>query len=184
MARIATTIEAVLSAVKARVLAYCPVSLPDSASTYLTLAEDKDQLDNAVSDRFVTVRPMSFGPMQGVVAGAGAGLFVTESTIGVIGQIPLEMLLQVNLWLRLETDEQNADDDFLTNATNGALPLWRRILGALQLYDPTSGPDKILCEPMRLAAPTSKPTKTRRTDFGKLESYWQTVFVCQTLDHE
>lgn len=186
MARKPTTPEAVLAACQARVLAWCPVSLPSDADVWISLGDDDTVSSAPPHDRFVVIRPLAFRPDNGVVTGAGAGLFVSGGSGGHTGQIPLSMPTEVSLWVRLATDELGRDEDWLSNSTLGAMRLWRRVLGALQMFDPVDAGDKILTEPMRLADPGAAfgPRKRAIRDLGKLEAVFDIQYVAELLPAE
>lgn len=201
MARIATTTEAVLAAIQSRVAFYCThAGLPSSTDVYLTLASEEDIVGIAPNDRFVTISPRDSEADQGVVAGGGILPEYAGSTTD--ARIPVNSVIEVSLWVRFSTDSVPRDSHFLLDQTNGVLKLWRVILRALQLYDPTDsggafitnqdswfvtgddehfitgpGPDLILSEPMRLLRWSHRPRRPR-IQWGKLESFWDVRYVC------
>jgi hypothetical protein len=175
------TFENLTQAIETQIINYCPASFPHPSTIWASIASDEEITASPPHDRFVIVRPNDFVADQGIVAGAGAGLFSAGAPDTAVGLVPLIWHVEVGLFVRLNLDQSGRDDSFLLDPSLGIFQLFRRIMGSLQLFMPTNGDATgtfMLEEPMRMVRGTLRP-KRPRPNWGKLESIWETKFVCE-----
>jgi hypothetical protein len=175
----ATTFEGLTAAIKQQIVDYCPASFPDRSCVWASVATDEELTASPPHDRFVVLKFGDFSADQGIVAGAGAGLFTEGTAADAVGLTPFVWHVEVGLFVRLMLDPQGRDDSFLLDPSLGVMQLFRRVMGSLQLYFPlTADGGNMLEEPMRLLRGSVRPRRPR-PQWGKLESVWEAKFVCE-----
>lgn len=111
--------------------------------TLVTMRLSEEPAEPAPADQYIALVPGPQSPDQAAVYGGGNTTPILNGNFAVL------------LWTRLYLDQTAGaatDEQLLTNTTYGSLEMMRKIMKALQLYDPTDGAgDNYLCEPMRLA---------------------------------
>ncbi len=115
-----------------------------------SVAPDADHLSNPPADRFVTLFPSRFPVDVPGVSGGG------RLNTGFDGTIDVKLLV------RIASDQEHRSARLLRDATTGLLPLIRKVLDAVQMWNPlnTAGAS-LLREPARLNGFTVRPMSAK-----------------------
>lgn len=161
-----TTLPDVLQAIVDRLVASCEL---DASQVFLSLADDHDVSTFPPKDVFIQVAPREGVPEDAHVDGGGNDLFTVD------------LLIAVNLWIRLGLDVAFQDANQLNNATLGHLATWLKVLKAMQQYAPAAevgAAASIFAEPMRCQRFAFQPRQPMN-GWAKLPGLWR---VPATLD--
>ncbi len=157
-----TDVSTILQAIQAQI-ATTSALLP-LERTYICIAPADSVERFPPADRWLTISPVRFEAIEGLVAGGGS------MTFGLRGRC------QIEVWNRLETDAPESDVDALTDPSNGILIFWNSVLAALQLFEPVNTAGQcILLEPMRLASFEIVP-RIPQKPWLRIRSTWETKF--------
>lgn len=162
-----TDLSEILPLVRTRVAAALALST-DYVFPTLDLGDMESQ--GAPSDVMAVIIPEGGRIEQGEVSGGGNY------------DLAVDGALQVELWNRLEVDENSKDLAALTHASLGILVQWRNLLKrdtGLQLYAPVpegGGAQSILREPMRVLSFNFRP-RLAKAGWTKLVSRWELKYI-------
>lgn len=158
MARVNSKLRTILPLVRARL-----VTITGIVSEYVNLSlpgADEEWLLPLETDFVLDVRPLRFALDQAAFYGGGT---TTPKFDG---------MLEVILWGRYGVDEAGRADLLLTDATFGILVKWDLVLKALLGFDPATGGNEQLVEPMRCLAWDTAPRRGK-PGWAKITSTWE-----------
>jgi hypothetical protein len=135
---IQTTLDVILSAVKAKLIA---ANVASASCVYLSLTPDFATMPLVPpGDQLLILVPGRQTVFQGAVRGGGNDALLFDNAI-----------LDIWLYCRLNTDENPRSDNWLTDPTLGAIPTMNTLIRTLQLWQPVDvNNNGLTYEPMRL----------------------------------
>lgn len=138
----------------------------DTSAVFISEA-DEEVATAPNMDMMLVLGPAEFDFNQSAVWGGGLDALLQEGLLG------------VTLYVRLQTDIVQRDDQFFLDLALGAKAKFRAVIKNLQLLDPTnSNGDYILAEPMRLVTWRARLRKPI-AGWGRIESTWELKYVQQ-----
>lgn len=131
------------------------------ANEYVFIAPEEEQGQPPACDQYATVVLGPQRPEESIITGAGNICFAFQGEV------------KIAVWVRLGVDQENRVDTLLRDQTLGALPLFRRVVKALQLYDPKNTDlNYLLAEPMRLVSFMHRPNR-QQPDWVGIVGTWE-----------
>ncbi len=155
--------DTAVALVKARLAAVTGVD-----ANYIYESDDEAK-DSPATDQYLVVLMDPQSIAQGYVDGGG------NTTPLIIGTVT------VQAWSRLYVDQFQRADAFMGDAMYGIKQLARKVLKALQLFDPLNGSlDFQFAEPMRMNGFDRKP-RTDKLDWGRMDSTYEISFLADLV---
>jgi hypothetical protein len=170
----ATTLSEILLAIKNQITIGSAYGGGSSllSDSLVFIALEEDQVQPPPDDNYLVLIPGTQQPDMPAIGGAAAATITPFN--GEFGAI---------FWARLSIDQAGRDDSYITDKSLGVLELWRKIMKALQLWDPVNvNGDYLLEEPMRMTAGGFRFGKrVPRTGWGAIAASFEVHYLADLV---